>query len=228
MQALAVANPDLYLNLADMIQGTKTPEQVAQATQDQFAQLAKAQGVTGFYPRRAWAGRDVRLRRPPHAQKGNPMTAHPTDRRPAGRGRGRRPAQPTADGRRQDHPLWFLDPALCVILVVFFFVPTIFNFVYAFTNWSSFKSAIGFVGVRQLRRRCSPTARLLSDLRITLIYAVLVAIFQNVFGLAPRPAAGAGHPRQPVRPGRVLHPGVMSRARGRLHLPGAAQARRRR
>ena len=26
MQALAVANPDLYLNLADMIQGTKTPE----------------------------------------------------------------------------------------------------------------------------------------------------------------------------------------------------------
>jgi len=48
MQALAVANPDLYLNLADMIQGTKTPEQVAQTTQDQFAQLAKAQGVPGF------------------------------------------------------------------------------------------------------------------------------------------------------------------------------------
>ena len=48
MQALAVANPDLYLNLADMIQGTKTPVQVAQTTQDQFAQLAKAQGVKGF------------------------------------------------------------------------------------------------------------------------------------------------------------------------------------
>jgi raffinose/stachyose/melibiose transport system substrate-binding protein len=48
MQALAVANPDLYLNLADMIQGTKTPEQVAQTTQDQFAQLAKAQGVAAF------------------------------------------------------------------------------------------------------------------------------------------------------------------------------------
>ncbi|MET3565967.1 carbohydrate ABC transporter substrate-binding protein, CUT1 family [Leifsonia sp. 98AMF] len=48
MQALAVANPDLYLNLADMIQGTKTPVQVAEATQAQFAQLAKAQGVKGF------------------------------------------------------------------------------------------------------------------------------------------------------------------------------------
>jgi raffinose/stachyose/melibiose transport system substrate-binding protein len=48
MQALAVANPDLYLNLADMIAGTMTPDQVAKATQDQFAQLAKAAGAAGF------------------------------------------------------------------------------------------------------------------------------------------------------------------------------------
>jgi raffinose/stachyose/melibiose transport system substrate-binding protein len=48
MQSLAVANPDLYLNLADMIQGTKTPQQVTQETQAQFAQLAKAQGAAGF------------------------------------------------------------------------------------------------------------------------------------------------------------------------------------
>jgi raffinose/stachyose/melibiose transport system substrate-binding protein len=48
MQALAIANPDLYLNLADMIQGTKTPAEVAEATQAQFAELAKAQGAEGF------------------------------------------------------------------------------------------------------------------------------------------------------------------------------------
>jgi len=48
MQALAVANPDLYIFLADMIQGTTTPEAVAQQTQDQFAQLAQAQGIDGF------------------------------------------------------------------------------------------------------------------------------------------------------------------------------------
>ncbi|MFD6135739.1 ABC transporter substrate-binding protein [Isoptericola sp. NPDC060257] len=48
MQSLAVANPDLYIYLADMIQGSTTPEQVAQQTQDQFAQLARAQGVEGF------------------------------------------------------------------------------------------------------------------------------------------------------------------------------------
>ncbi|GAA3595168.1 hypothetical protein GCM10022419_093030 [Nonomuraea rosea] len=48
MQALAIANPDLYLNLADMITGTMTPEKVASATQEQFAQLAKAAGAPGF------------------------------------------------------------------------------------------------------------------------------------------------------------------------------------
>jgi raffinose/stachyose/melibiose transport system substrate-binding protein len=48
MQSLAIANPDLYLNLADMIYEEKTPEQVAQATQEQFEQLARAQGAPGF------------------------------------------------------------------------------------------------------------------------------------------------------------------------------------
>ncbi|GAB3279458.1 ABC transporter substrate-binding protein [Kineosporia babensis] len=48
MQALAVANPDLYLNLGDLIQGTKTSQEVAEATQAQFAELAKAIGTEGF------------------------------------------------------------------------------------------------------------------------------------------------------------------------------------
>ncbi|MEU7871760.1 ABC transporter substrate-binding protein [Dactylosporangium sp. NPDC049140] len=48
MQALAVANPDLYINLADMITGTMSPEKVASATQAQFEQLAKAAGAPGF------------------------------------------------------------------------------------------------------------------------------------------------------------------------------------
>jgi raffinose/stachyose/melibiose transport system substrate-binding protein len=48
MQAEAIANPDLYIFIADMLHGTKTPEEVAKATQDQFAELAKAQGAPGF------------------------------------------------------------------------------------------------------------------------------------------------------------------------------------
>ncbi|WP_226803468.1 ABC transporter substrate-binding protein [Bifidobacterium cebidarum] len=48
MQSAAIANPDLYINLANMINGTATPEQVAETTQNQFAQIAKAQGAKGF------------------------------------------------------------------------------------------------------------------------------------------------------------------------------------
>ncbi|WP_241842925.1 carbohydrate ABC transporter permease [Agromyces albus] len=85
-------------------------------------------------------------------------------------------------GRRQDHPLWFLLPALAV-LVIFFFVPTIFNFVYAFTDWSSFKSGIGFVGFDNFVSLFT-SGTLVNALRVTLVYAVLVAVFQNVFGIA--------------------------------------------
>ena len=48
MQSLAVANPDLAKYLGDMIAGTKTPAQVGEETQAQFAQLAKAIGAKGF------------------------------------------------------------------------------------------------------------------------------------------------------------------------------------
>lgn len=48
MQALAIVNPDLYLNLGDMIQGTQTPQQVAETTQSQFEELAGAIGAAGF------------------------------------------------------------------------------------------------------------------------------------------------------------------------------------
>jgi len=84
--------------------------------------------------------------------------------------------------RNQDHPYWFLIPALG-ILCVFFFIPTLFNFIYAFTDWSSFKAQINFVGFDNFVNLFS-SGSLLTDLRITLVYAFLVAVFQNVFGLA--------------------------------------------
>jgi multiple sugar transport system permease protein/raffinose/stachyose/melibiose transport system permease protein len=82
---------------------------------------------------------------------------------------------------RKDHPLWFLVPAL-VVLVVFFFIPTLFNFIYAFTNWSSFKTEIDFIGAGNFVDLFSSGA-LLTRLWITIVYAVLVAVFQNLFGL---------------------------------------------
>jgi len=44
----ALTAPDIHLYLNDMLFGTKTPEQVGQAMEDQFIQIAKAQGAPGF------------------------------------------------------------------------------------------------------------------------------------------------------------------------------------
>ncbi|MEU1004703.1 ABC transporter substrate-binding protein [Streptomyces tibetensis] len=47
-QVKALTAPDMHLALADMIYGKKSPQQVAQAAQDQFEQVLKARGVSGF------------------------------------------------------------------------------------------------------------------------------------------------------------------------------------
>ena len=47
-QVKALTAPDMHLALADMIYGKKTPQQVAQAAEDQFTQVLKARGVSGF------------------------------------------------------------------------------------------------------------------------------------------------------------------------------------
>ena len=96
-------------------------------------------------------------------------------------GRSGSPPQPTSRRQARAHPLWFLVPAL-IVLVVFFFLPTVFNFIYAFTNWSSFHAEIGLVGWENFRALFA-NGSLLNSLRITLVYAVLVAVFQNLFGL---------------------------------------------
>jgi raffinose/stachyose/melibiose transport system permease protein len=81
---------------------------------------------------------------------------------------------------RRTHPLWFLIPAF-VLLGVFFLVPTLFNFVYAFTDWSSFKAAINPVGLANFTDLAGD-GTLWRAIRVTLLYAVLVAAFQNLFG----------------------------------------------
>jgi raffinose/stachyose/melibiose transport system permease protein len=94
---------------------------------------------------------------------------------------GSKPARRRSATSRSNHPTTFLLPAL-IVLGVFFFLPTVFNFVYAFTNWSSFHASIDFVGTANFTQLLS-NGSLLADLRTTLIFAVLVAVFQNLFGL---------------------------------------------
>lgn len=70
-----------------------------------------------------------------------------------------------------------------MVFSVFFFIPNVLNFVYPFTNWSAFHAAISFAGLSNIKTVLSDGS-LVSSLRITLIYAGLVGVFQNVFGLA--------------------------------------------
>ncbi len=142
---------------------------------------------------------------------------------PPRRGHHRSRAQPTR--RRHDHPLWFLHPrargprglllradALQLHLRVHRLVELQVRD----------RASSGSTTSSQL----FSNGTLLNSLRITLVYAVLVAIFQNVFGLAPRRCCSrTGHPAQPRSPGGVLHPRHHVRARRRLHLPGPAEAR---
>lgn len=81
----------------------------------------------------------------------------------------------------QNYPVRFLVPA-GFILLVFFFIPTILNFVLAFTNWSAYNPNISFNGFDNFISLFK-NGMLLRDLRTILIFAVCVAFFQNVFGL---------------------------------------------
>ncbi|GMA28399.1 carbohydrate ABC transporter permease [Arenivirga flava] len=107
------------------------------------------------------------------------MTANLGLSRGAARAQGIRKT-PVRHGSK-DHPLWFLIPAFAVLLI-FFVVPTLSNFFYAFTDWSSFRSEIELIGTKNFEALFA-NGKLLSALGITLVYAVLVAIFQNLFGL---------------------------------------------
>jgi len=81
----------------------------------------------------------------------------------------------------QLYPSWLLWPAF-LVLFVFFFLPNALNFVYAFTDWSAFKDTINPVGFDQFSTLLRDNL-LVSDIRTTVIFAALVAVFQNVFGL---------------------------------------------
>lgn len=54
---------------------------------------------------------------------------------------------------------------------------------YSFTDWSSFKTEVNFSGFSNFSQLFS-SGNLVADLRITILYAVLVAVFQNIFGFA--------------------------------------------
>lgn len=72
---------------------------------------------------------------------------------------------------RQNYPIRYLLPAY-IMLLIFFFVPTILNLIYAFTNWSAYSKTINFVGFSNFIELFK-SGNLLRDLRITLILSLI-------------------------------------------------------
>lgn len=68
------------------------------------------------------------------------------------------------------------------MFTLFFILPNVLNFVYAFTNWNTYHSAVNFVGWSNFVNLFQ-TGTLVNDIRNTLVFATLVAVFQNTAGL---------------------------------------------
>ncbi|MEV7085996.1 sugar ABC transporter permease [Streptomyces sp. NPDC093085] len=79
------------------------------------------------------------------------------------------------------HPWWFALPAV-LFFAAFFLLPNLLNFVYPFTDWSSYHAGIAFTGLDNFAT-IADDGSLLRALRTTLLYAALAALFQNGLGL---------------------------------------------
>lgn len=97
--------------------------------------------------------------------------------------RGRAAARPRVrkSGSVALPPWGFVVPAV-VVFAAFFLLPIMLNFVYSLTNWSGFHEDVQFTGLTNFRSLLQDGS-IGSALRITLEYAALASLFQNLFGL---------------------------------------------
>lgn len=79
------------------------------------------------------------------------------------------------------YPLYFVLPALAVFLL-FFISPTVVGVYYSFTDWNINADTIKFIGLDNYAALFDEP-RLKTALRNTLVFALLVTVFQNVCGL---------------------------------------------
>jgi raffinose/stachyose/melibiose transport system permease protein len=95
-----------------------------------------------------------------------------------------RPAPAGARRRWRPEGTWwpFALPAL-VLVAAFFALPFILNLRLAFTDWSSFSDEINWNGLDNLQQLIEQNI-LLESLRVTLIYAVVAMLLQNVVSLS--------------------------------------------
>src|SRR5213592_4461480 len=91
---------------------------------------------------------------------------------------------PAAWARRQAGGTWcpFALPAI-VLVAAFFVLPFILNLRLAFTDWSSFSDEINWNGLDNFQLLIEQNI-LQEALRVTVIYAVVAMLLQNVVSLS--------------------------------------------
>jgi len=84
--------------------------------------------------------------------------------------------------KKNQYKFYFLMPALTLILI-FFALPNILNFFYAFTDWSAQKEAINFRGFANFIE-LSENNVIWESMFTTIKFALSVSIMQNILGLS--------------------------------------------
>jgi raffinose/stachyose/melibiose transport system permease protein len=78
--------------------------------------------------------------------------------------------------------IWFALPSI-VLVVVFFVVPFVLNIPFAFSSWSGYSNAIGFIGIENWITLWQ-SGVLGNAILVTLIYAIVAMLVQNVVALS--------------------------------------------
>jgi raffinose/stachyose/melibiose transport system permease protein len=81
------------------------------------------------------------------------------------------------------YPFYFVLPAL-ILYVVFFIIPNVSGIGLAFTDWSSYRSEINFIGLDNFRRIFSPDEAYMTYISNTFIFTISTSIVKLVLGLA--------------------------------------------
>lgn len=94
----------------------------------------------------------------------------------------RRRTARTAAIKRQSGVALFLLPAM-VLVGIFYILPLILNFLYAFTDWSTYKSSVNYIGFSNFKDLAS-AGDLGAAVKNTAMFAVIVMVVQNVVSLS--------------------------------------------
>lgn len=106
------------------------------------------------------------------------MSAADASVRPAPRWRGARAATAT----RRSGIAVLLAPAM-LLVGIFYILPLVLNFVYAFTDWSTYKSSVNYIGADNFKDLAS-AGDLGAAVKTTAKFAVIVMVVQNVVSLS--------------------------------------------